>query len=74
MFQLLLITSLGVVVNLGTYPSAAECLKASAFTQPSQGASISCVPVQSPAEIKKQVDQTLSMMIDSINKVQTQLK
>lgn len=68
----MIITSLGVVVNLGTYPTAAECLKASSFTQPGPGATISCAPVQSPAEIKKQIDDTLSMMIDSINKAQKQ--
>jgi hypothetical protein len=46
MFQLLLITALGIVVDLGVYPSIADCLKASAFTQVAQGASISCVPIR----------------------------
>lgn len=69
-YQLVLITNLGVITPIMTFEDRASCLRESALIQPSAQVSARCIPTQSPEQLKKQIDSSMKMMLDTLKNIQ----
>ena len=69
-YQLVLITNLGIVTPLVSFPDWTQCVQEKAKIAKTQQYSAECLPAQSPEQIQKQVESSMKMMLDTINKIQ----
>lgn len=67
-YQLVLITNLGVITPLVNFPSWEECVRERAKITKTQQYSAECLPAQSPEQLQKSVESSMKMMLDTINK------
>ena len=56
-YQLVLITNLGIITHLGTYQTQGECLQQLAIMKTSQQYSAECLPIQNLENFKKQTQE-----------------
>lgn len=68
-YQLVLITNLGMITPLVNFPSWDECLKERAKISKTQQYSAECLPAQSPEQVQKQIEQNMKMMMETLNKL-----
>lgn len=69
LYQLVLITNLGVVTPLVTFDNWNQCVQEKAKIAKTAQYSAECLPTQSPEYIQKQVESSMKMMLDTINKL-----
>jgi hypothetical protein len=76
LYQLVLITNLGVVTPLATFPNWNDCMKEQVrvVTPATQQYSVSCLPTESPEQIKKRADEGLKMMMNLLTTMQKEMK
>lgn len=70
LYQLVLITNLGVITPLATFNDLGSCLKERAPITKTAQYSAECLPTQSPEEIKKQIQSQLKMMNELMQDLQ----
>lgn len=68
-YQLVLITNLGIMTSLVNFPTWDECLRERAKISKTQQYSAECLPAQSPEQIQKQMESSMKMMMDTLNKL-----
>ncbi len=68
-YQLVLVTNLGIITPLVNFATWDECLRERAKIRASQQYSAECLPAQSPEQIQKQIEGSMKMMIDTLNKL-----
>lgn len=68
-YQLVLITNLGIITPLVNFSTWEDCLKERAKIHKTQQYSAECLPAQSPEQIQKQIEGSMKMMIDTLNKL-----
>lgn len=69
LYQLVLITNLGIVTPLATFPDYNHCIKERALISNTQQYSAACLPTDSPEQIQKRVEQSMNMMLSTIQKL-----
>ena len=71
LYQLILITNLGMTTPLATFTDRMECIKEQGMVQKTAQASALCVPVQTPQQIQQQMEQHMKMLMDFAKKMET---
>lgn len=76
LYQLVLITNLGMVTPLATFDSYNACVKERAMISNTQQYSTACLPTESPEQLQKKFEsnaklmmQTVGVMVNEMNKV-----
>lgn len=64
LYQLILVTNLGMMTPLATFNDRMECIKEQGMMQRTAQASALCVPVQSPQQVQQQMEQHMKMLMD----------
>lgn len=73
-YQLVLITNLGVMTPLATFTDRIDCLKEAAFVQKSAQYSAACLPTDSPDKIIKQNEAAMKQLMEMINRIAKEQK
>ena len=73
-YQLVLITNLGVITPLVTFPTFEKCIVEKAKIAKTQQYSAECLPAQSPEQIQKNIESSMKIMLDTINKITKEQK
>ena len=73
-YQLVLITNLGVVTPLVSFPTWNECMVEKARIAKTQQYSAECLPAQSPEQLQQDIESSMRMMLDTINKISKEQK
>ncbi len=68
-YQLVLITNLGVITPLVNFPTWNECIMEKSRITKTQQYSAECLPAQSPAQLQQNIESSMKMMLDTINKI-----
>jgi len=68
-YQLVLITNLGVITPLVNFPTWNECIVEKTRIAKTQQYSAECLPAQSPEQLQQNVESSMKMMLDTINKL-----
>ena len=71
LYQLILITNLGMTTTLATFTDRMECIKEQGMMQKTAQASALCVPVQTPQQIQQQMEQHMKMLMDFAKRMET---
>jgi hypothetical protein len=71
LYQLILITNLGMTTPLATFTDRMECIKEQGMVQKTAQASALCVPVQTPQQIQQQMEQHMKMLMDFAKRMET---
>jgi hypothetical protein len=74
LYQLVLITNLGVVTPLATFPTQLECIKEKGAIVSTQQFSAACLPTNSPEELAQHMNAGLKVLVDNINRLQEKTK
>lgn len=74
LYQLVLITNLGMMTPLVTFPTYEECIREQVKIPKTAQSSATCLPTQSPEQVQKQIEQNMQMMGKIINNFQQQMK
>lgn len=69
LYQLVLITNLGVITPLVNFPTWQQCMNEKARISTTQQYSVECLPAQSPEQLQKNIESSMKMMLDTINKI-----
>jgi len=73
-YQLVLITNLGLITPLTTFPTWNECMVEKGKISKTSQYSAECLPTKSPQQLQQDVDAGLKMMLDTLKKVQESVK
>ena len=68
-YQLVLITNLGMITPLVTFSDWNSCMTERAKISKTQQYSAECLPTNSPEQTQKQIESNMKMMMDTINKL-----
>jgi len=71
LFQLILVTNLGMITPLATFTDRMDCIKEQGQMQKTAQASALCVPVQTPQQVQQQMEQHMKMLMDFAKKMET---
>ena len=71
LYQLVLVTNLGMMTPLATFTDRMECIKEQGMVQKTAQASALCVPVQTPQQIQQQMEQHMKMLMDFAKRMET---
>lgn len=67
-YQLVLITNLGVITPLYMFEDWNACIQEKTKISKTQQYSVECLPAQSPAHAREQIESGMKMMSEIINK------
>ena len=71
LYQLILVTNLGMTTPLATFTDRMECIKEQGMVQKTAQASALCVPVQTPQQIQQHMEQHMKMLMDFAKRMET---
>lgn len=71
MYNLILITAMGVATTLGTFNNKEECMAETVNIKTSAEVSIACLPAQTPEQYEKQLGVVMKSMKDLITQMET---
>jgi len=71
LYQLVLITNLGMMTPLATFTDRMECIREQGMMQKTAQASALCVPVQTPQQVQQQMEQHMKMLMDFAKRMET---
>jgi hypothetical protein len=74
LYQLVLITNLGMITPLITFGDWETCIREKAKIAKTQQYSAECLPTNSPEQTQKQIESNMKMMMDTINKLAKEQK
>ncbi len=74
LYQLVLITNLGVITPLATFNDQSACLKERAMISKTAQYSAECLPTQSPVQLKAQMRSHMKMMGELLQEFQKNQK
>ena len=72
-YQLVLITNLGLITHLGTFRDQGSCLQQLAIMKTTQQHSAECLPIQNLEEFKKQTQEqnkSINNLVQELQRVQ----
>lgn len=73
-YQLVLITNLGMINPLVNFNTWEECIRERAKISKTQQYSAECLPAQSPEQAQKQIESNMKMMMDTLNNISKNMK
>jgi hypothetical protein len=73
-YQLVLITNLGIITPLTTFPDWNSCMIEKARITKTQQYSAECLPTKSPQQLQQDIDVGMKMMLDTIKRAQEGMK
>lgn len=65
-YQLVLITNLGIITPLVSFPSFEQCIMEKAKIAKTQQYSAECLPTKSPEQLQKQMHDSMKMMMETL--------
>ena len=74
LYQLVLITNLGVVTHLATFPDRNACMMEQATITKTAQYSAACLPTESPQQIAERMNSGLQVLVDNIHRLQEKTK
>jgi hypothetical protein len=74
LYQLALITNLGLITPLATFSDQGTCLKEAAFLPKTNQYSVACLPTNSPEQVQKQMQDSMRMMMETLNNIAKEQK
>jgi hypothetical protein len=76
LYQLVLITNLGMVTPLATFSTWNDCIKEQVRVPATstQQYSVSCLPTESPEQIQKRANEGVKMMMNLLSTMQKEMK
>ena len=74
LYQLILITNLGVVTHLATFPDRNACIMEQGMITKTAQYSAACLPTESPAQIAERMNSGLKVLVENINRLQEKTK
>jgi hypothetical protein len=72
-YQLVLITNLGVITPLTTFPNWNSCIAEKVKITKTAQYSAECLPTKSPQQLQQDIDMSMKMMLDTLKNVQKEL-
>ena len=66
LYQLVLITNLGMVTPLATFDDQNACIKARMTISNTQQYSVACLPTESPEQLQKKFEANAKVMIQTV--------
>jgi hypothetical protein len=69
-YQLVLITNLGMITPLTTFPTWNDCVMEKGKIAKTAQYSAECLPTKSPQQLQQDIDAGMKMMLDTLKKVQ----
>ena len=73
-YQLVLITNLGVITPLATFDQRLDCIREQGYIQKSQQYSAACLPANSPAQVQAQAEQSFKIMLQMMDRMKQEMK
>ena len=73
-YQLVLITNLGVITPLAQFDNRMDCIREQAYIQKTDQFSATCLPANYAKHAKAQMEQGMRMMTEMMNKMKEQMK
>ena len=73
-YQLVLITNLGVITPLAQFPDRLECMREQAYIAKTDQYSAACLPANDPKHAQAQMEQGMRMMTEMMNKMKENMK
>lgn len=73
-YQLVLVTNLGVITPLATFPDRIDCIREQAFIQKTDQYSAACLPANDPKQARAQIEQSMQMMTDLMKNLKENMK
>jgi hypothetical protein len=73
-YQLVLITNLGVITPLATFPDRLDCIREQGYIQKSQQYSAACLPANSPEQASAQAQQGFKIMLEMMERMKQEAK
>jgi methyl coenzyme M reductase subunit C-like uncharacterized protein (methanogenesis marker protein 7) len=73
LYQLVLITNLGVVTPLATFDNRLDCIKEQGMIARSAQYSAACLPTESPKELQARIDAGIQTLVDNIGRLQERM-
>lgn len=70
LYQLVLITNLGLITPLTTFPNWNSCIEEKVKIAKTAQYSAECLPTKSPQQLQQDIESSMKMMLDTINKIQ----
>ena len=68
-YQLVLVTNLGVITPLVTFPNFEQCIQEKAKIAKTTQYSAECLPTQSPDQLQKQLQQSMKLMLETLKTI-----
>ena len=73
-YQLVLITNLGVITPLAQFDNRMDCIREQAYIQRTEQYSAACLPANDPRHAQKQMEQSMRMMKELMQSLQEPTK
>lgn len=73
-YQLVLITNLGVITPLAQFDNRMDCIREQAYIQRTEQYSAACLPANDPKHAQAQMEQGMRMMTEMMNKMKETMK
>lgn len=74
LYQLVLITNLGVITPLVSFPSFEQCIVEKSKIAKTQQYSAECLPTHSPEQLQKQMQESMRIMMETISNLTKEKK
>ena len=74
LYQLVLITNLGVITPLATFPDRVDCLREQAYIMKSPQYSATCLPANSPEQAREQAESGMRQMMQMFRTMTQEMK
>ena len=74
LYELVLITNLGAVTPLATFPNYNDCMIEQGRIAKTQQYSAACLPTNSPEELAQRMNAGIKVLVDNINRLQERTK
>jgi hypothetical protein len=72
-YQLVLITNLGVITPLTTFSDWNSCIMEKAKITKTAQYSAECLPTKSPQQLQQDIDASMKLMLDTLRNVQKEI-
>ena len=72
-YQLVLITNLGVITPLTTFPDWNSCVMEKARITKTAQYSAECLPTKSPQQLQQDIDAGMKLMLDTLRNAQKEI-
>ena len=73
-YQLVLITNLGVITPLAQFDNRLDCIREQAYIQRTEQYSAACLPANDPKQAQAQMEQSMRMITDMMTKMKETMK